>query len=51
MDEETIQRMTNEPIYNPNNDIVNLLNVEYNLINGNKTLDSYLLKIKNFIND
>jgi len=45
MSDEEITEMMNEPIYIQDNDIVNLLNDEYNK-KGNKTLDTYLSKMK-----
>ena len=51
MDELTIKQMQNEPIYNTENEIINLLNDEYNLKNENKTLKSYLEKLNLFLTD
>jgi hypothetical protein len=48
MSDEEITAMMNEPIYMQDNDIVNLLNDEYNK-KGNKTLDTYLSKMKKLI--
>jgi len=48
MSDEEIAAMLNEPIYMQNNDIVNLLNDEYNK-KGNKTLDTYLSKMKKIV--
>ena len=48
MTDEEITAMLNEPIYMQDNDIVNLLNDEYNK-KGNKTLDIYMSKIKKII--
>lgn len=48
LSDEQIEAMLNEPIYNTNNDIVNLLNNEYNK-NGNKTLDKYLEMLKTLL--
>lgn len=48
MSDEEITEMMNEPIYIQDNDIVNLLNDEYNK-KGNKTLDTYLSKMKKII--
>jgi len=44
MDDTKIKQMIEEPIYNENNDIINLLKN-----NENKILDTYLIKIKDFL--
>ena len=46
--DEDINKMRNEPIYNKN-DLVNLLNDDYNNKKENVTLNNYLKKLKNFI--
>tara|TARA_Y100000389_G_scaffold125218_1_gene122580 strand:- start:4007 stop:4879 length:873 start_codon:yes stop_codon:yes gene_type:complete len=45
--QEDIDKMLSEPIYNPDNEIINLLNNDYE---KNKTLENYLTTIKQFIN-
>jgi hypothetical protein len=45
---EQIQLMANEPIYNPDNDIVNLFNDDFNS-QGNKTLCRYLEILKTIL--
>jgi len=49
MSEEQIQEMTNQPIYNTDNEILNLLNDEYNSKQENKTLEFYLQKVREFL--
>ena len=51
MDELSIIQMQSEPIYNTENEIINLLNNDYNLKNENKTLKSYLEKLNLFLTD
>lgn len=46
--DEDIHKMKNEPIYT-NNELVNLLNDDYNNKNDNKILKEYLKKVKDFI--
>ncbi len=48
MTEKQIEDMSKEPIYNENNDIINLFNSEYNK-KGNPTLNRYLTILKDFI--
>ena len=48
MSDEQIDAMRNEKIYNEDNDIVNLLNDEYNK-KGNKTLEQYLQMLKSIL--
>jgi hypothetical protein len=49
LDEATIQKMSSEPIYNPESELVNLLNDEYNSTHTNKTYELYLSKFKEFL--
>ena len=49
MDDAAIEQMTNEPFYNRDNDLVNLLDDEYNKTHPNKTLDTYIEKMKQFL--
>jgi hypothetical protein len=46
--DEDINKMRNEPIYT-NDELVNLLNDDYNNKNNNKILKTYLKKLKDFI--
>jgi hypothetical protein len=48
LDDDTIQKMYNEPIYT-NDELTNLLNNEYNTNNTNNTLNSYLDMLKDFL--
>jgi hypothetical protein len=48
MTEKQKQAMMNEPIYNTENDIVNLFNHEYN-IGGNSKLDEYVEILKSIL--
>ena len=48
LDNETIKKMSEEPIY-MDNEITHLLNDEWNNINDNKTLKLYINKIKEFL--
>ena len=41
--------MSSEPIYNPESELVNLLNDEYNSTHTNKTYELYLSKFKEFL--
>lgn len=49
MDDSKIKQMLEEPIYNENNELINLLNDEYNNKNENKILKSYLQILKTFL--
>ena len=49
LDEETIQRMSNEPIYT-DHEITHLIDDEWNKKNYNKTLNLYLHKLREFLN-
>ena len=44
--DEDREKMMNEPIYHPTNEIIHLMDDEFNAKNGNKTLDNYLKKMK-----
>lgn len=48
LDDETIKKMSQEPIYK-DNDLINLFNEEYNNKYGNKVLDNYLNILKKFL--
>lgn len=48
LDDETIKKMSEEPIY-MDNEITNLLNDEWNSVNDNKTLTEYINKVKEFL--
>jgi hypothetical protein len=49
MDDAAISQMTSEPFYNRDNDVVNLLDDEYNMIHTNRTLDKYIDQFKQFL--
>lgn len=49
MDDETRLQMVNEPIYNPDNDLIHLMDSEYNTKNENKVLKRYLDKFSHFL--
>jgi hypothetical protein len=49
LDDATIEKMSQEPFYNRNNDLVNLLDDEYNKTHHNKTLESYIQKMNIFL--
>lgn len=44
--DEDREKMMNEPIYHPTNEVIHLMDDEFNAKNGNKTLDNYLKKMK-----
>ena len=44
--DEDREKMMNEPIYHPTNEIIHLMDEDFNAKNGNKILDNYLKKIK-----
>ena len=48
LDDKTIKKMSQEPIYKEN-DLINLFNEEYNNKYGNKVLDNYLNILKKFL--
>ena len=48
MTDEQIREMSNEPIY-MNDDLINLLNDDYNKKNDNKILNEYINIFKKFI--
>ena len=49
LDDAAIEKMSNEPFYNRDNDIVNLLDDNYNELHQNKTLETYIQKMNDFL--
>jgi len=49
MSEDARKRMLSEPIYNETNDLIHLMDEEYNKRNVNVTLNTYTEKLKNFL--
>ena len=50
LSEDEIVRIRNEPIYNDtNNDLINLINDDYNNTNDNKILTDYINKLEHFL--
>jgi hypothetical protein len=46
MSDEEREKMMNEPVYHPTNEIIHLMDDEFNKKNGNNTLNNYLKKMK-----
>jgi hypothetical protein len=46
MSDEDREKMMNEPIYHPTNEVIHLMDDDFNKKNGNKTLDNYLKRMK-----
>ena len=46
MSDEDREKMMNEPIYHPTNEVIHLMDDEFNKKYGNKTLDNYIKKMK-----
>ena len=50
MTSQQCRAMQQEPIYNEENDVINLLNTERTLRRGNKVLDRYVDRMRSFLN-
>jgi FkbM family methyltransferase len=50
MNEDTRKKMLAEPIYNESNELIHLLDEDYNSKQKNKTLTAYIDKLKQFLN-
>ena len=49
MKPEELEKMQKEPIYNETNEIIHLMDEEFNAKNGNKTLDEYVNVVREFL--
>lgn len=49
MTPEELEKMQKEPIYNETNEIIHLMDEEFNAKNGNKTLDEYVNVVREFL--